>query len=318
MAEVYLAIDLGGTRIRAARCRADGSIEQRTEVFTPAGEGAEAVIAHLEDSVRSVWPDHDSVKAIGVGAPGPIDPWTGLIFTAVNLQGFDNLPLRDRLMQTFKVPVYVGNDANVAAMAEWRFGAGRGHHDLVYLTVSTGIGGGVICADRLLLGSRGLATELGHVTTDVNSGQCKCGNIGCIEHLAAGPNIVRQAIERLEAGEQSELISLVDGDFSQITMELVAEAAANGDALANAVLDRAFHALGLNIVSLLHVFNPSIVIIGGGVSNLDDRLFEPLRSIVAQHVMNPLYVCPIVPAQLSADVGLLGALALTLDPPPQR
>jgi glucokinase len=101
-------------------------------------------------------------------------------------------------------------------------------------------------------------------------------------------------------------------------MELVAHAAAHGDVLANATLDRAFRALGLNIVSLLHIFNPSIVIIGGGVTNLGDRLFEPLRSIVAQHVMNPLYLCPIVPAQLSGDVGLLGALALTLDPPPQR
>jgi glucokinase len=318
MADVYLAIDLGGTRIRAARCQADGTIETRTEIFTQADQGAEAVIARIEDSVRSVWPEHNSVKAIGVVAPGPIDPWTGVIFTAPNLSGFVNLPLRARLMQTFNVPVYLGNDANLAGLAEWRFGAGRGQHDLIFLTVSTGIGGGVIVNDRLLLGSRGLAAELGHVTVNDDSSQCKCGNIGCVEHLSAGPSIVRQAIERLEAGEQSELISLSNGDFSQMTMETVAEAAANGDALANAVLDRAFRALGLSIVSLLHIFNPSIVIIGGGVANLGDRLFEPLRSIVLQHVMSPLYVCPIVPAQLSGDVGLLGALALTLDPPSQR
>ena len=321
MTDAYLAVDLGGTRIRAARCLADGTIEARTEVFTEAEQGAAAVIIRIENALRSVWPAETaqtSVKSIGIVAPGPIDPWTGIIFTAPNLPGFTNLPLRDRLMAAFNVPVYLGNDANLAGLAEWRFGAGRGYHDLVFLTVSTGIGGGVIIDDRLLLGSRGLAAELGHVTVNDGSGQCKCGNIGCIEHLAAGPNIARQAIERLAAGEPSELIALSSGDYNQITMELVTEAAAKGDGLANAVLDRAFYALGLNIVSLLHIFNPSIVIIGGGVSNLGDRMFEPVRSIVTQHVMNPRYLCPIVPAELSGDVGLLGALALTLDPPVQR
>lgn len=318
MADVYLAIDLGGTRIRAARCRADGSIEQRTEFFTQADQGAEAVIARIEESLRNVWPAHDSVKAIGVVAPGPIDPWTGVVLTAPNIQGFVNLPLRDRLAQTFKAPVFVGNDANLAGLAEWRFGAGQGYHDLVYLTVSTGIGGGVIVNDRLLLGSRGLAAELGHVTVNAENGPCKCGNIGCAEHLSAGPSIVRQAIERLQAGEPSQLVALSKNDFTNIDMEMVAQAVTNGDVLATAVLDKAFRALGLSIVSLLHIFNPSIVIIGGGVANLGDRLFEPLRSIVTQHVMSPLYVCPIVPAQLSGDVGLLGALALTLDPPHQR
>ncbi len=318
MAEVYLTVELGGTRIRAARCRAAGSIEARTEQFTPADQGADAVIDRIEDSLRSVWPNRASVKAIGVVAPGPVDPWTGVIFIAPNIQGFVNLPLRDRLMVTFKVPILVGNDANLAGLAEWRFGAGRGHHDLVYLTVSTGIGGGVIVADRLLLGSQGLAAELGHVTVNDETRECKCGNIGCVEYLAAGPHIVQQAIDRLQAGESSQLVSLSGNDFSKINVELIAQAAANGDAVANAALDRAFHALGLNLVSLLHIFNPSIAIIGGGVSNLGDRMFPPLRSIVAQHVMNPRYLCPIVPAGLSHDAGLLGALALALDPPPQR
>lgn len=324
MSDVYLTVDLGGTLIRAARCRADGAIEARTKLMTQAATGANAVIDRIEQALRTVWPEAgangeiDTVKTISVVAPGPVDPWTGVIFTAPNLSGFVDIPLRDRLAAIFQVPVYIGNDANLAGLAEWRFGAARGHHHVVYLTISTGIGGGVIINDQLLLGSRGLAAELGHVTTDVNSDACRCGNIGCIEWLASGPGIVRQAVRRMRAGEASAIADLVQGNLDLVNVEVVDQAAQAGDALANAVFERAFNALGLNLVSLLHIFNPSIVVIGGGVSNLGERLFKPLQASVDRHVMNPRYLCPIVPAQLRGDVGLLGALALALDPPPQR
>ena len=324
MSDVYLTVDLGGTLIRAARCRADGAIEARTERMTQAATGAKAVIDRIEHALRTVWPEPaaigeiDIVKAISVVAPGPVDPWTGVIFIAPNIPGFVDIPLRDRLAATFQVPVYIGNDANLAGLAEWRFGAARGHRHVVYLTISTGIGGGVIIDDQLLLGSRGLAAELGHVTADVNSETCRCGNIGCIEWLASGPGIVRQAVERIQAGEASAITSLVQGNLDLVNVEIIDQAARAGDALANAVFARAFTALGLNLASLLHIFNPSIVVIGGGVSNLGERLFKPLQATVNQYVMNPRYLCPIVPAQLRGDVGLLGALALALDPPPQR
>jgi glucokinase len=320
MNDVYLTVDLGGTRIRAARCRADGTIEARTERMTKAVTGADAVIERIEQALRKVWPetDADTVKAISVVAPGPVDPWTGVIFIAPNLPGFVDIPLRDRLTSIFHVPVYIGNDANLAGLAEWRFGAARGHHHVIYLTISTGIGGGVIVNDKLLLGSRGLAAELGHVTVDVNSPHCLCGNVGCIEWLASGTGIVRQTVRRLRAGDASTISDLVQGNLDAINVEVVEQAAQAGDALANEAFDRAFKALGLYLTSLLHIFNPSIVVIGGGVSNMGDRLFKPLQASVNQHVMNPHYLCPIVPAQLRGDVGLLGALALALDPPPQR
>jgi glucokinase len=318
MADVYLTVDLGGTRIRAARCRADGTIEARQEQFTRVAKGPDAVITHIESLLRNVWPDRDHVNAIGLVAPGPLDPWTGVIYTAPNLPGFNDVPIRDRLIDTFHVPVFVGNDANLAGLAEWRFGSGRGHSDLVYLTISTGIGGGVIIDNRLLLGSKGLAAELGHITLDHSNGICNCGNVGCLEWLASGTGIVRQAVRRLQAGETSMLHEMSQRRPDTIDVEMINQAAGRGDALANSVLDEAFHVLGLGVVTFLHIFNPSIVIIGGGVSNLGDRLFTPVRTIVEQHVMNERYLCPIVPAQLSRDVGLLGALALTLDPPPQR
>ena len=323
MSDVYLTVDLGGTRIRAARCRPDGTIEARTERMTKAATGAKAVMGRIEQALRKVWPETatgqgDTVKAISVVAPGPVDPWTGVIFTAPNLPGFVDIHIRDRLAATFQAPVYIGNDANLAGLAEWRFGAGRGHSHVIYLTISTGIGGGVIINDNLLLGSRGLGAELGHVTADVNSEACRCGNVGCIEWLASGTGLVRQAVRRIRAGEASAITDLVQGDLDQVNVEVVDQAARAGDALANAVFERAFNALGLYLASLLHIFNPSIVVIGGGVSNLGERLFKPLQASVDQHVMNPRYLCPIVPAQLCGDVGLLGALALALDPPPQR
>ena len=320
MSDVYLTVDLGGTRIRAARCRADGTIEARTERMTKAALGADIVIERIEQTLRKVWPetDADTVKAISVVAPGPVDPWTGVIFIAPNLPGFVDIPLRDRLANIFHVPVYIGNDANLAGLAEWRFGAARGHHHMIFLTISTGIGGGVIVDDKLLLGSHGLGAELGHVTADMNGEHCLCGNVGCIEWMSSGTGIARQAVRRLRAGESSLMTELVQGNIDAINVEIVEQAAKAGDALALDVFQRAFQALGLNITSLLHIFNPSIIVIGGGVSNMGDRLFKPLQASIAEHVMNPRYLCPIVPAQLRGDMGLLGALALALDPPPQR
>jgi glucokinase len=318
MEKAYLTVDLGGTRIRAARCRADGTIEARTEQFTRAEEGANAVVERIAESLREVWPAKGKVTSIGVVAPGPVDPFTGVIFLAPNIPGFVNLPLRDWLQAIFKVPVIIGNDANLAGLAEWRYGAARGHSHVVYLTVSTGIGGGVIMGGHLLVGSRGLAGELGHVKIDYHGAPCQCGSVGCIESLASGTGMVRQVRERLTAGEKSQLREIISGDLDAINVEEIARAAAQGDALANAVLDNSFYALGMAVVSFLHSYNPSIVVIGGGVSNLGERMFKPVRDTVMRHVMDQAYVCPIVPAQLSGDVGLLGALALALDPPPQN
>ncbi len=318
MDKIYLTVDLGGTRIRAARCRTDGTIEERTEQFTRAEEGANAVVERIAASLREVWPARGKVTSIGVVVPGPVDPFTGVIFLTPNIPGFVNLPLRDWLQAIFKVPVIIGNDANLAGLAEWRYGAARGHSNVVYLTVSTGIGGGVIMGGHLLVGSRGLAGELGHMKINYHGSPCQCGGIGCIESIASGTGIVRQVRERLVTGEKSLVTEIVLGNCEAINVEAVARAAERGDALANAVLDDSFYALGMAVVSYLHGYNPSIVVIGGGVSNLGERLFGPVRETVSRNVMAPAYICPIVPAQLSGDVGLLGALALVLDPPPQN
>lgn len=315
MSDTYIAVDLGGTQIRAARCARDGTIEARHQMLTLAHQGPQAVIERLKEAISAVWPP-TGVKAIGLAAPGPLYPREGIVLSGPNLPGWERVPLSDILRAQFNVPVHLGNDANLAALAEWRFGAGRGHDDMIYLTISTGIGSGVIIGGRMLLGAHGLAAELGHITLQADGPRCNCGNYGCLEKLAAGPAIAAYAVEQIRAGQSSLIASLVEGNLENVTAATVGEAAARGDALAIQVLERAGSLIGIGIVSMLHTFNPSIVILGGGVSKTGDLLFEPIRRTVAERVMRPEYLVPIVPAALGGDVGLLGALALAIDETP--
>ena len=316
MAEFIVAVDLGGTQIRTALCQEDGTIIKRVSDLTRAAEGLDAVLGRLIGAIHAVLPDCvEEVEAIGVTAPGPLDPWTGIVFSAGNLPGWKNVPLKDILEREFSVPVYAGNDANLAALAEQRFGAGQGVRDLVYITVSTGIGGGIIVDGKMLLGSRGLAAEVGHQILLPDGPRCTCGSKGCLEAVSSGPAIAAYARERITAGEASVLTAMVNGDLQRITARTVNEAAQAGDALAQQAFHRAGFHLGLGIVSLMHVLNPAMFILGGSVAlHSGDLLWKPMRKAIRERAMSPLYWehTPVVPAALGDDVGLLGALALVL------
>ncbi|MFN3929835.1 MAG: ROK family protein, partial [Thermoflexus sp.] len=301
---VYIAVDLGGTNIRASRCAEDGRIFARAQTPTRPEEGVEAVIARIVGAIEAVWADEEPVEAIGVGAPGPLDPQTGVVLTAPNL-GWENVPLADRLRDRFGVPCFVGNDANLAALGEWKYGAGRGHEHLVYLTVSTGIGGGVITHGMLLEGARGLGAELGHIVVEARDGpRCGCGQTGCLEALASGTAIARMAREAWARGEPVPW-----PDPSAVTAADVAEAATRGDPVAGVIMDRAAFYLGVGIASFWHIFNPTLIILGGGVMKAGDWFLEKIRAYARDRAMTPNYVTPIVRAALKDDVGLLGALA---------
>ena len=185
---------------------------------------------------------------------------------------------------------------------------------MLYLTVSTGIGGGIIVGDRLLLGAHGLGGEVGHVMVQPDGPRCGCGLRGCLEALAAGPAITRQAAARLQAGEGADS-SLRAVDLAQLTTALIGKAALEGDAFARALFAEAGAHIGAAIASLMHVFNPAVVILGGGVSFVGDLLFEPVRAAVRAHAMNDMYWrdCPIIPAALGDDAGLVGAGALAME-----
>lgn len=310
--DLVIAVDIGGTHFRVALCDPDGRILARANAHTRSVEGKQAVIQRIFDLINETIAGHkQSVQAIGVAAPGPLNPWTGVIFRPPNLPDWMDVPLKDIFEAKYGRPALVGNDANLAALGEHIYGAGKGKRSLVYITVSTGIGGGVIEADRLVLGARGLAGEVGHMTIDPIGPLCQCGNMGCLEALASGPSIAREAVRLIKQGMPSVLVSLAHDDLAQIDGQLVVQAARAGDQLASQVFSRAAFYLGIGVVNVLHVFNPEMVIIGGGVSNAGDLLFGPVRDLVSQRTMEAVRRgVSIVPAALGDDAGLLGAAVL--------
>lgn len=310
MASYVVAVDFGGTHLRAALVDETGQIVQRLKHKTDAHLGPAVVIDRLAEAVQRIAEADGKpvpVQGVGVIAPGPLDPYQGIVFQAPNLAGWENIPLAAELQARVQRPVSIGNDANLAALAEQRYGLGQGLSDLIYLTISTGIGGGIICNHTLLLGAKGLAGEVGHMQIIPEGPLCGCGNRGCVEALASGPNIARAAVERIEHGLASSLKEV----SHPITAEDVVAAARQGDKIALEVLERAGGFIGMAVANLIHLFNPQRVIIGGGVSNAGPLLFDPIRETTRRRLM-AIYrdTFDIVPSQLGDDVGLLGAAAL--------
>jgi glucokinase len=303
---MIIGVDLGGTRIRAALLDDNLSILMRDETLTLGEEGPDAVIGRMMDLIRNVWPQSGPVLGVGVSSPGPLDPVTGVVLAPPNLPGWHHVPLAQRLKEAFNVPVYVGNDANVAVLAEVARGAARGCKHAIYVTLSTGIGGGVLIDGRLLLGHGGFAAEIGHMVMLINGQELR------FEQAAAGPALAKQARERIEQGAESIISQLVQGDLSRIDSKIVGQAAAQGDALALEIVQRAGRLIGLGLTSLLHLFNPEILVIGGGVSKMGSLLLDPMRAAIRESVIYEGYIdrLRIEMAALGEDVSIIGAAAL--------
>lgn len=306
-----IALDLGGTQFRVAVGTGEGVIEWRTSRATRAERGQDAVLRDIYDTVDEALAavsDRETVRGIAVGAPGPLDPWAGVLHNPPNLPGWDTVPIRKLFEERYGLRTVVGNDANLAAVGEHSYGAGRGIADLVYVTVSTGIGGGIIADNRLQLGHRGFAGEIGHMTIDLNGPVCACGNVGCLESLASGTAIARMAREQVERGIE---MALNRGDPEGITARMVTEAASRGDEACIRILRSAGLALGVGMVNLAHILNPQRIIIGGGVSNAGRLLWEPMLEVLERRTLTPSRKgLDIVPASLGDDAGLLGGVAM--------
>jgi glucokinase len=302
---LIVAVDIGGTHIRAAAYEPNSIVPLRHQRTRSHGTES-GVFNRLVKTIESVWQD-GNVKAIGIASPGPLDPHTGTILDTPNIPEWVNFPVGPKLSEHFGVPVYLDNDANMAGLGEWQYGAGKGHDNLVYLTISTGIGGGVISSGTLLQGFHGMGAELGHMIIDPNGPVCSCGQPGHIEAFSAGPAIARYVCEQIHAGQKSSLESQSDLSAAQ-----VAEAAFQGDALAIAAFERAGFYLGIAVANYLAIFDPSILIFGGGVSKAGELLFKPFRESLKTHVFHPHYLDDLIitKAALGDDAGLLGALAL--------
>jgi glucokinase len=305
MVRNYIVADVGGTHIRVACFPIDS--QKPSCVKKILTKGPDAPHLRLIKLIESIFPDGEEVAAITVTAPGPCDPYEGIVYNAPNVPGWVDLPLKKLVQEHFNVPVAIGNDANLAALGEWRFGAGIGHHYLIYITVSTGIGAGVILNDQLLLGVHGLAAELGHITVMPDGPLCSCGKRGHLEAVTSGTAIARWVEQQLIQGVSSSLSSI-----KPITAKDVSQAASQGDKLALEALTRAGTCLGIAIVDFLHIFNPSLVIIGGGVSRSGEPFFGPMRKSMSEHALSRKYLddVTITTSVLGDEVGLMGGLAL--------
>lgn len=310
-----VGIDLGGTNIVSGCVAEDGSaIHGVRSVPTGAEGGPDAVVQRIiavaKESIsetRAAVPGAEII-GLGVGAPGPLDTRSGVVLLTPNL-GWVNMPLRQRLQEGLGLRTGLDNDANCAVLGEWWMGAARGTRQAVGLTIGTGIGGGIIIDGRLYHGASDIAGEVGHMTIDANGRHCKCGNYGCVEAYASGPNIALRATEAIQTGAASSLASYVGGDLGRITAQTVYEAAQAGDELAIDVVRDTARFLGAAVANLINIFNPEAVVIMGGVTQAGDSLFEPLRREVSRRAFKPaVQVCRIVPGELTGVAGVYGAV----------
>jgi glucokinase len=309
-----LAIDIGGTKIIAAIISNEGQIMAKEYCLTLADEGPEAVINRIFStidrllSLRNV--DLSQLHSISVASAGAIDFNKGVVTLSPNLPGWRDIPLRDIVKERYEINTFLINDASAAVLGEHRFGAGRGLNNLIYVTVSTGIGSGIIVNGALYLGASGGAGEIGHTTIDINGPRCSCGNIGCLEMLASGTAVAREAVRRIKTGERSSLTKIVEGGVENITAEEVSIAAQDGDSLALEVITQAATYLGVGLLNLVNIFNPEMIIIGGGMSRMGDLLLEPARQVVRERAYQLLSgAVRIVVAELGDNAEILGAAA---------
>jgi glucokinase len=308
-----LAIDIGGTKLAAGVVDADGRMLVRGEVPTLATEGLEPVLGRIVGLGRELLARPEVVRApvqrIGVGCAGPVDLKAGLVFRPPNLPGWTRVPLTDHLQRALGLPTVLENDANAAALGEFRYGAGRGARSIVYMTVSTGIGGGIILDGKVWHGVKDAAGEIGHITVCPDGPLCGCGNRGCLEAMSSGPSIARRAREIVASGRQTRL-----GAIPTPAAADVVRLALEGDAAAAEVWADAVGYLGIGVAAVITFLAPERIVIGGGVTKAGDALFQPLREEVRRRVtLVPVDSVPILPAALGPDVGILGAAAVALD-----
>ena len=311
---VALAMDVGGNWTRAALVSSRGEVIWKERIPTGSQEGRIAVIARVEALLhRGIsQAGNSAIAGIGIGVASPVNPKSGIMYSPPHLPSLDGVSFKSLWETKLGRPVLVANDATLAALGEYRYGAGVGADTLVYLTISTGIGGGIVVNGHLLVGAYGMAGELGHMRVDRNGPSCRCGNVGCLEAIASGTSIAETAQRLVKEKGASMIADMVSGDVSRISAETVFEAADRGDPVASGILDDVSGALGVALVNILHIFNPDVIVIGGGVSRnwgyLQPAVSSYIKAYAMGHVQRTGF--KLLVSSLGDDIGLLGAAAL--------
>ena len=285
-----IALDLGGTQTRAALVDAHGNVSNRVSLPTPAQDGGDVVVATLVAAAKQAAGSETEIIGVGLSSPGPLDTEKGITIDLPTIKGMTNYPIRAALEAKLNLKVHLENDGIAAAIGEWKHGAGKGLQSLVYVTVSTGIGGGVIVDGNVLHGRKGMAGHVGHLAIYPDGLRCSCGNTGCWEAYAAGPAFTARAKAKSAAD--------------------VFAAAKAGDATAQKHVDEEARLLGIGITSLLHLYSPETIIIGGGLSNAFDQLHPGIDAYIRQNAMLAFKDVPVVRAALGGNSGLIGAASM--------
>jgi len=315
MKEYVVGVDLGGTKILTAIADLEGNILARVRKDTEAHKGKDAVIQKIKDTIyevaEKIGSDLSQIKGIGLGVPGPVNIKEGVIKHTPNLD-LDNVNIVEEL-EDLGISIFLENDANAAALGEKWFGAGKEAENMVYVTISTGIGGGIIINKEIFHGAGDAAGEIGHMTILPDSEiKCGCGNYGCWEAIASGTALSRMGRELVDAGEETIIKDLVS-DTAEIDGAVIAKAFEDGDKAAKEILDKLASYIGLGMANLINIFNPDTIVVGGGVSYSWNLLEDKVSSEIKKRAMASLVDdVEIIVAKLGSDVGVLGAVATAL------
>jgi glucokinase len=314
---LILGVDLGGSKILTAVVNSRGEMLSSDESITPAQKGPEMVIQSILESAHRALKEADvgisELTAVGVGAPGISNPGTGILFTSPNLPGWRDVPLRDVMQERLGRKTFLINDANAAALGEFYFGAARGVRNFIYITLSTGIGGGIVIDGKIYSGAIGAAGEVGHMTIDDEGPICNCGSRGCWETVASGTALAKEARRRIEEGVKTSILEYAEGDVEKVTAQVIHSAAKQGDSLAKELIARTSYYVGVGLANLINIFNPELIVIGGGLSNIGDMLLEPAFKMAGERAYKESFrAVRFALPELGRNSGVLGAAAFAL------
>lgn len=307
-----IGVDLGGTKMALGVVGEDRSVLYRSTMAT-AGLELEPLLEMLEAELRAALEAEPDAEAIGLGIPSTIDRKRGYAISSVNLPIVD-VPIRDLVSERLGLPTFIDNDANLAALAEQRFGAGEGARNVVLLTIGTGIGGGLVLEGEVYRGTRGAGAELGHVVIDADGPPCQgnCPNRGCVETLASGTALGREGRLAAEANPDSVLgVALAEGE--DVDGRFVTEAAIAGDAVSIEVVGLIGRRLGVALSSLANIFEPDAIVLGGGAAAAGELMFAPAREVLRSRALPPMNETPVIAAELGVEAGMIGAATMALE-----
>jgi len=308
-----IGIDIGGTSIKIGLVRGRRILVRRS-LPTAQFRTPQALQDGLVDSVRVI--RHKAsrpIAGIGIGVPGLVRYPQGIVRTCANIPGWKDIPLRALLQKRLRLPVRVDNDVNVMTLAEWKHGAGQGTRNLICITLGTGVGGGLVLDGRLYRGWGGAAGEIGHMPLGEKGRRCSCGGKACLERQVGNSEILDWVRHQLKSGTKSRIRRLVGNRLGLITPELIDQAAALGDPLAQRTWERVGQKIGIILAGVVNLLNPERIVVGGGISKAGRWLFKPMRESLQQRKMAGIPSVPIVPARLGSDAGVIGAALLAQD-----